>query len=532
MSSMRRSVTHRYWIPGFAILGFIIIAGGVWAIPGEAPLDANRRFYSIMAGLVASLIVVLWFFLLSSFAWWIRGTAFLLLAGLGFSTTQWGRNVVRNVELTGDMEPILDFGWQRDRRGERDEYLAGANTVTNQHVDLSTTTATDVPEFRGPRRDGVVPGPALDLDWASRPPEELWKHPIGGGYSSWAVVGPWAVTQEQRGEDEAVVCYDIRTGDQAWVYRYPALFTERMGGDGPRATPTIVAGRVYSLGATGILVCLDGATGQRLWHVNVLDTVHAANLEWGMAGSPLVLDDKVVVCPGVQKAPGPSASVVAFNAADGSVAWKSGEHQAGYSSPMMAKLSGAEQILVFDGRGISGYLPGTGESLWRYGWKSDYDVNAVQPLVVGDDKVLISSNSGAALLTVKKDESGNWQARPVWSNRNMKCDYSSPILHGGHVYGLDVNILACVDVNTGERAWKGGRYGHGQILLRGKTIVVLSEKGMLALVEARPDKFVERAKLQAIEGKTWNVPVLVGDVLLARNHLEMAAFKLPLAPTP
>jgi outer membrane protein assembly factor BamB len=388
-------------------------------------------------------------------------------------------------------------------------------------------------QYWGNQRDGVVPGEKLARDWSQDPPRLVWRQPVGGGYASFVVVGPTVVTIEQRRDKEAVVAYDADTGRERWMYDYPALFSETLGGDGPRATPTFHQGKLYALGATGVLACLDFAGGKPLWSRNILTDNQCGNLDWGMSGSPLVYDDVVLVNPGNQKGTEASRSIVAYNLADGKRRWGGGKAKAGYASPIIVTLGGLRQLLVFDAVGLAGHDAADVRELWRVPWKSDWDINASQPIVLADDRVLITSASGAALVQVAQ-ALGQWTASDVWRNRNMKCGYSSPIAYDGHLYGLDENMLACVELATGKRLWKdrAGQYGHGQMLLRNDLLVILGEAGELALVEATPKRFNELGRIQAIDGKTWNVPTLVGNRIFVRNHLEMAAYDLPTETQP
>jgi outer membrane protein assembly factor BamB len=359
----------------------------------------------------------------------------------------------------------------------------------------------------------------------------VWRQPVGGGYASFVVVGPLVITIEQRRENEAIVAYDFDTGRERWIHQYPALFSEKLGGDGPRATPTVHEGKLYSLGATGELVCLDLATGRKIWSLNILEKNGSSNLAWGMSGSPLVYDDLVLVNPGNQKGTADSRSIAAFELAEGKPLWSSGTTQAGYASPMLATLCGLRQIIIFDAAGLAGYDAQGGRELWRVPWTSDHDINAAQPVILAEDRLLISSSSGAALIQVARD-GDRWTADEKWRNRKLKCGYANPIVYEGHVYGLDENILACLGLESGKQLWKsrGGQYGHGQMLLSHDLLVVLAETGELALVDASPQAFRELGRIQAIEGKTWNNPVLVGPRIFVRNHLEMAAYDLPIVP--
>lgn len=515
-------VRHRFWIPGFIVLLAIIIIGTLWEMPENlGPEVAERRMYSMLTIFLGMLLIFFWYLFLSRYSIVSRIAVFAVLLSAGVVISK--ASPIRRVEFTGDMVPQFDFAWTKDRQDALAEHQKQLTaTEASETVDLSSPGPDDVPDYRGNQRDGISPGPAID---GKAEPKLLWKHPIGGGYASFVVVAPWAVTIEQRRDDEAIVCYDIRNGKQRWIYSYPAHFSEVLGGEGPRATPTIAAGKVYSLGALGHLTCLDAAEGKLLWQVNVLDEDHVKNLQWGMAGSPLIVDDKVIVSPGSQQSSGEGGALVAFDATSGKLLWKAGEGLGGYSSPMLATLGEKKQVLSFEGQGVAGYDIDQGKELWRYPWKSDYDVNAVQPVVVDGSHIAISSTAGCALLEVKPVD-GKWSVSEVWKNRNLKADYSNPILYEGHLYGLDLGIMTCLDVKTGKRVWKGGRFGHGQFLLRGDLFLVQSEQGELAMVKATPEAFEPFSQIQAIEGKTWNNPVLVGKQLLVRNHLEMASFQL------
>jgi outer membrane protein assembly factor BamB len=296
-----------------------------------------------------------------------------------------------------------------------------------------------------------------------------------------------------------------------------------MGGDGPRATPTWAGGTVYALGAMGEFRALDAATGALEWRVNILDDNGAGNLEWGMAGAPLVVGDTVIVAPG-----GPNGrSVVAYDRRTGARVWATGNERAGYSSPVLVTLGGREQILVFSGHGLMSLTPDQGERLWFHPWQTQADINAAQPLVVGENRVFISSGYGVggAVLEVTRD-ADRYAVREIWRNNRMKNRFASAVLQDGFIYGLDESILACVDAATGELKWKGGRYGYGQLVLASGRLIVLTERGDLVLVATNPERHDELARFGALDGKTWNHPAIDGGILLVRNLREMAAFDL------
>jgi outer membrane protein assembly factor BamB len=393
-----------------------------------------------------------------------------------------------------------------------------------------TVTATpDAPaaaywtDFRGPNRDGHYKQMPVRTDWPANGLTPLWKQPVGGGYASFAVARGRAFTIEQRGGEEVAAAYDAGTGLELWTNRWRALFRESMGGDGPRTTPTWSDGLVYVLGATGELRCLDDGTGRLVWRKNILDDNDAPNLRWGMAASPLVVGDVVIVLPG-----GPSGrSVVAYHRRTGERVWSSLDEPQAYSSPMMVTLAGRPQLLVLTASRLVGLAPDGGALLWSYPWVTTSDINVAQPLVVGPNRVFVSSGYGVGAAVIEIADAGSrFEVREVWRNIRMKNKFTSSVLHEGFIYGLDESILASVDAATGDLKWKGGRYGYGQVLLASGRLIVLTEDGDLVLVAATPDGHQELARFSALSGKTWNHPAMAEGRLFVRNLQEMAAFDL------
>ena len=519
---VRRTLV-RSWFPWIVLVLAFLGAGILWTSPSSG-LDRNQRVLATLAGLPLVLLLLgIWLLGFSGYSWWKRlaVAAVSLLVVLAVCLA-----CIRGVLFTGSLVPIFTFRWERDRdkalEAHRHQHAALSTPVV---IEPSPVQASDFPEYRGRQRDGVVHGPALAHDWKTHPPRLLWRQPIGGGYAAFAVAGRVAVTIEQRRDSEAVVCYDTATGGEFWVHAYPAHFSESLGGDGPRATPTIADGEVYALGATGRLVCLDLQSGQLKWEVNILQDND--NLPWGMSGSPLVYDQMVVVNPGVQRGSASGRAVVAYDRATGRTVWSTGDSKAGYSSPMLATLAGRRQVILFDGTGLAGYDPQSGKELWRFSWPTYQDINVAQPLVLGNDRVFVSTGYGTGCAMVRVTESaGKWSASALWQNKNMRCKFTSPVAYKGFLYGLDEGILACVDQATGERKWRDGRYGHGQLLLADDLLVILSETGKLVLVEATPAGHHELGSIPALEGKTWNTPALADRKAFLRNSEEMACYDL------
>ncbi|HYH86064.1 MAG TPA: PQQ-binding-like beta-propeller repeat protein [Pyrinomonadaceae bacterium] len=376
--------------------------------------------------------------------------------------------------------------------------------------------------FRGPARDGRYDEQPVRTNWDGGL-KLLWRQPSGGGYSSFSVADGVAFTIEQRRGQEVVAAYQVETGRELWTHGWNALFHPDDTGDGPRATPTWHDGRLYALGATGELRCLDARNGRLIWSKNILKDNGASNIPWGMAASPLVVDDKVVVIPGGAN----GKSVVAYNARTGAHVWGALGDAASYTSPMLVTLAGRRQVLVVTARRAAGLAPEDGSVLWDFPWANSIGVNVSQPIVVGANRFFISAGygKGAALIEVG-DASGRLSASSVWEKPSMKNKFSSSVLHEGHVYGLDESMLTCVELATGQQKWKARGYGYGQVVLASGHLIVTTEEGEIALVRATPAGHTELARFTALEGKTWNCPAIAGGHLLVRNATQMACYKL------
>jgi outer membrane protein assembly factor BamB len=417
-----------------------------------------------------------------------------------------------------------DFHWRWSPTAE-ERLLAGSGVVPEvPPVAIPEDTPTPWPGFRGPGRDGVVRGARIATDWSATPPVELWRQAVGPGWSSFALRGDVFYTQEQRGDDEFVSCYETATGRAVWRHADRARFWESNAGAGPRGTPTLAGDRVYTFGGTGIVNALGAADGSVVWSRDAAADAGVETPAWGFAGSPLVFDDVVVIAAG--------GRLVGYDAASGDPRWLGPDGGWGYASPHRAAIGGVEQVLLLDGKGIVSLVPADGALLWRYAWPGD---GIVQPAFTADGDVLIGTGSGMGSgagmgvrrLAVTPGPAG-WATEERWTSAGLKPYFNDFVVHDGYAYGFDGGILACIDLADGVQRWKRGRWGHGQLILLADQglLLVLSEKGELGLVAASPDGYAELARVPAIEGKTWNHPVLVGDVLLVRNDREMAAYRL------
>jgi outer membrane protein assembly factor BamB len=496
--------------------------GGMTALVMADALEPVLQFW-IMMGIIfgTPLLLAFWALGFSGVRWWQR-FALLLVGGLLGAGLVYG--ATQTLDFAGSISGsgIPRLKWKGTPTVE--VKLADLQIEPKSDIEFATIEDTDYPQFLGRDRNGVVHGVRLSRDWQTRPPKELWRRSIGLGWSAFAVVGDYAVTQEQREDKELVVCYELKTGKPRWKHEHDVRLHDKQGGDGPRATPTVVGNRVYTLGGTGILDCLDAATGKNLWSRDTLAENGLTNVIWGKSCSPLIVEDKVIVTGGKEK----HDSLLAYHKDTGEPLWKAGDDDASYSSPALATLAGQKQILCVNAHSVTGHDPKDGTILWKFDWPAEW-AKASQPVPLPGDRVFLSAGYGVGgvLLHLKRGSDGQWSAEQVWANRKMRTQFSNVVLARDCAFGLDDRVLACVDVQTGEQKWKGERYGFGQVLLVGDLIVVQAEEGFVALVEADPNEFKELARLPALNSMTWNNPVLSGPYLLVRNDKEAVCYEMP-----
>ena len=514
-TSFRRRI--RWWL----LAGILGLSAGsiVFARTAGAVDDFQRTPFTYLVAIVTVLLLLAWFLLLSGLRWRARLTVLAVLvagvAGIGA--------LVRMDGLYGDFVPQFRWRWMPPR----DFGLAEVKTAEGAGgptVGLGATSPQDFPRFLGAGGRAVVEGVRLARDWSVQPPRQMWRQPIGAGWSGFSVVGRHAVTQEQRGEHEQVNCYELLTGRARWTHQDNVRFHETAGGDGPRATPTIDEGRVYALGATGLLNCLDGETGAVIWSRDILAEHQQRNLMWGKSCSPLVFGHLVVVSLGDAAEP----SLAAYDKRTGQPAWQAGHDKPSYASPALATLAGREQILSVNAASVSGHDPADGRQLWQYAWPGE-TAKCSQPVPLEGSRVFVSAGYGVGcvLLQVSAGEGGQLSVTEVWRKRHMQARFSNVVVRDGFLYGLSEGVLECVELATGERQWRGGRYGHGQTLRVGDVLLVTTESGKVVLVAADPAEGRELARFTALAGKTWNNPALSGRHLLVRNDQEAACYELP-----
>ncbi len=492
-------------------IALVLFATFVWTWAFTAVQRQDKYVRTTLILLAGGMVFLLWTVLSSG---WRARTRWGVILGTVFAGCFCVLTLrIRGVD--GDLLPIIRWRWSEPIP------MAQINPPPAS-APVSVALTNRFPQFLGPNRDATLPGPQLAVDWKSTPPTELWRHAVGAAWSGFAIDGPRAITQEQRGEDELVVCYDTLTGTRLWEHADKARYNTVIAGDGPRATPTIFGDSVFTMGGSGVLNCLDLATGQSRWHHDTLKEFAAPLPEWGVACSPLVTERAVFVTVGGRH------GMVAFDRATGGKLWGAGDDKPHWCSPVRATLAGVAQIVVFS-ESVSSYDEQTGKVLWQHPWPSPFP-HVSTPLILGTNRVLFSQGygGGGELLEITPAKV-RWRANRVWKSIRLKSKFASLIQRDGHVYGLDDGALVCLDLADGALKWKGDRYGHGQMLLVGDLLLIMAESGDIVLAEPNPAEFRERARHKVFSAKTWNPPALAGALLLVRNDREAACFRLPLA---
>ena len=514
----------------------LVRAGMLELVAGSVVDRAVTNIITLILGFAALVRVVLWFLAESGHPARAKRAVGWGLVGLVLASVA----TLQVERVSGDLVPELVFRWSPSRDRLLPRLPPPTPLSDTDAVRLSwAATPSDFPRFLGPSGDASIASPALDPDWSTSAPRQVWRRPIGAGWSGFAVRGDHAVTLEQRGEEELVTCYGIADGEPEWSVAVPGRHQTVLGGCGPRSTPTIHDDVVYATGATGWLHAIDGATGEVLWRKNVCDDLgidvplHTQAVAWGRAGSPLVVGDLVVV-PGGGPLEGPgggAVSLVAYDRTSGERRWTGGTEQISYVSPQLMTIGGREAIVSVNEASVSAHDPLDGAELWRFDWPghSNSDASCSQPHLLDDGRLFLSKGYGigAAVFEPAADGGGY---RQVWSQRGMlKTKFTNVIIHEGHAYGLSDGILECVRLADGARAWKGGRYGQGQVLRVAGQLLVQAESGEVVLVACSPQRHEVLGRVAALAGQTWNNPCLSGNRLLVRNAEEAACYELRLA---
>lgn len=500
---------------------------GAGAVLLRHPSFAGIALFGFFLYALSALTVVwiAWLVVTPFLRWPVRQTGLCIALFL-----VWGYFTLLRFEGTdGELAAEMPFRWTPTSEEKRREYRAQAATKAPPKIDRPQTlvlAAGDWPGFRGAKRDGCLTGVRISKEWNTHPPRQLWRHPIGPGWSSFAVVGTRIYTQEQHDADEVVTCYDASTGAELWVHRDAVRFTEAVAGPGPRATPTFHEGKIYALGAAGKLNCLDAITGKKIWYQDIVADSGAKIPTWGFAASPLISDGVVLVFAG-----GPQKkSVLGYKADTGELQWSAGEGQFSYASLHPARIGGVKQAILASEEGLVAFAPAGGDILWRHNWPLTGGMaRVVQPALVDDSSVLIGTGFGMGSQRVRVDnEGGKWAVKQEWTSQAIKPYYNDLVVHKGYLYGFDNNFFTCVKLDDGKKAWRARGYGNGQVLLLADQdlLLIQAETGEAALVLASPDGHKELGRFQALEGKTWNHPVVAHGKLFVRNGAEAACYHI------
>src|SRR5688572_3220462 len=514
----------------FGFLGLIGAVAVTVAIVHPTMRGAGTNYLTVPMGMVLFGLAA---FFLAGQPPVIRTGMAVLLAFVGFSYSQ----LLRNEGMTGEYAFDMHWRWSPSRE---EQLFARDGSKTGQEATGEIRKAAEItdavvanaewPGFRGADRSGRVRGARIATNWSSEPPRQLWKIEVGPAWSSFAVAGKFLFTQEQRGAFETVVCYEADTGREVWKRQVEARLEDPMGGPGPRATPTLVkkegadGAEMFVMGSTGIFMKVDSKTGEIIWQQDVKKVANRAGPPtWGYASSPLATGGVVIVYAGGTGDKG----LLAFERERGTLAWSAPAGIESYSSAQLTTIAGEDLVLFLSNDGLLCVEPASGKVRLNYDWKMQ-GYRALQPMVVGD-VVLMASPMGPGTRAIQiKKNAGEMAAEELWTSKTFKPDFTDFVEHEGLLFGIDGGIFACVDPKTSERKWRGGRYGKGQVVLleESKLLLVLAEDGRVVLLKADPSAHTEVASFKALEGKTWNHPVVVGDRLYVRNAQEAAAFQL------
>lgn len=444
---------------------------------------------------------------------------------LSLTTAGWLLMALTRIDgIDGQYMPEMSWRWQPTAEDRLLQELK--NTQFAQNQDGWTQTEPGWSGFRGPERNSRVTTAIGRQDWKTNPPKEIWRRRVGPGWSSMAVTSGRLFTQEQRGADEAVTCYDARSGEPVWTHLEEARFEEVVSGAGPRATPTIVDGVVYSCGARAILTALDGNDGSIIWRKDLMKEYNGQLPIWGFSSSPLVTDGMVIAFAGGEGTGG----LIAFDQASGDELWSVPSPNSNYGSAQLATLCGEQQIVFVEPKAVRGLELSSGKELWRSEVVEERSFPMVQPQQVSDNSLVVTTGDGKDVVRVKLSlTAGNWSSEVLWQSRYLKPSYNDFVHSGDSLFGFDKQIFACIDAETGKRRWKNGRYGFGQALLLDASdqIIVVAESGRIVLLEADAERHTESGSIDAMTGKTWNHPAFDNGMLYVRNAEEMVCFELP-----
>ena len=458
-----------------------------------------------------------------------RRTGLAVTAGISvFLTTA----LLKADGVWGNFAMETDWRWAPSGEQKLQQYMAANSAADAGSVPPPEAMAISLaevhwPGFRGPNADGVVHGVEIDRDWEANPPKELWRIPVGSAWSSFVAVGDLLFTQEQRGEEEALVCYNAVDGRQMWTQSVPARFFEALGGLGPRATPTLDGTTIYVAGAEGLVTAVSAIDARSKWQVDLKELAGRGIPMWGFSSSPLVYQNKVVIYAGGSGDKG----LFALDSETGEVLWNAPCGSDSYATAKRMMIAGSERLAILSDEGLHLYDPEDGALQLTYEWKHQ-GYRALQPHLIGEDQVLIPTGmgSGTRLIQIREND-GKLVGEEIWTSRRLKSDFNDCVVLGDHIYGFDDSIFTCIRISDGEAEWKKGRYGKGQVLLvaDSNALIVQGERGEIVLLDATPEGHRELGRVEGVEGKSWNHPIVVGNRLYARSADQAVCYELKLS---
>jgi outer membrane protein assembly factor BamB len=394
-----------------------------------------------------------------------------------------------------------------------------------------TLHAADWPQFLGPDRNGISAETNLGGAWPADGPPVRWKKDVGQGFSGPAVARGKLILFHRKADQEIIDCLDAKTGGDVWHFAYPTEYQDDFGFDeGPRATPAIANDKVYTMGAEGAVHCLDLQTGKEIWHVDCKKKFQSAKGFFGMACSPLVEGDVVILNIGGRD----GAGIIALDKATGALRWKQGDAEAGYSSPVAASIHGKRHVLVFTRAGLTAVNPANGAVYFDFPWRSldNNSVNAATPLV-SDDLIFLTASYGTGAVLLRVENGG---AQKIWSgDEALSCHYATPVLYQGYLYGVDGRAdpgmqprpsLRCVELKTGRVCWSQDDFGPATVTLAGGQLFILTENGELLRAPVNPKEFHVTARAQVLSLGVRAFPALAGGCLYARSKDKLVCVGL------
>ncbi|MDD5261317.1 MAG: PQQ-like beta-propeller repeat protein [Methylacidiphilales bacterium] len=370
--------------------------------------------------------------------------------------------------------------------------------------------AADWPQWRGPNHDGISTETGWSTQWNADGPKQLFKLNVGTGCSSVAVSQGHLYTIGNTNNTDTVRCLDAATGKEIWKQSYPCPLDPNSFEGGPGATPAVNADRVYTMSRAGDLHCLDAATGKVVWTKNLVKDFGGKVPKWGYAGSPVVLEKCVILDVGA-----PGAATVALDKTTGEIAWKNGDEEAAYATPLPFEFGGKKYVALFDAFGLVIREADGGKTVAKQEWKTNYDVNAATPIISGD-KLFVSSGYGKGAAQFQFTGS---ELKYIWQTKKMRNHFNSCVLWQGFLYGFDDTKLACLDFATGDVKWVQEDLGKGSLMLADGKLIIQSENGDLVIASAAPDAFKELARAKVLDQRCWVVPVLANGHIYCKNNV-------------